>query len=411
VRVLVCPARMEIGGSQSNAVELARGVADLGHEVTLFGPDGPLVAVVADLGLDYVVAPVEQSWPSRRNIAALRSHLRARPVDVLHGYEWGPTVDLAFGPHLTAGIPLLTTVLSMSVPDFLPRHCPLIVGTAQLAEQHAGDFTRVSLMEPPIDTVRNAPRDTVAARRRFGIRPDEMVLTVVGRLVPDLEKVQGVLAAIGAVDALAGARPVRLLVVGDGPGLPDVRARAVSVNARHQRDVVTVTGSLLDPRDAYEAADIVLGMGSSALKGLAFGKPLVVQGAAGFWRLAEPATSAAFLREGWYGRNGAGVPDLLAALGPVLDDAARRRYLGSFGRELVVDRFSLTAASGNLEAAYSAAVAEPPSRAATARGLTASGFRLARFKFAMARHRLAAGRPALAATSGTSATSARRARA
>jgi len=403
VKILVCPARMEIGGSQSNAVELARGVADLGHEVTLFGPDGPLVAVVADLGLDYVIAPVEQRWPSPRNIAALRAHLRARPVDVLHGYEWGPTVDLAFGPHLAQGTPLVTTVLSMSVPDFLPRHCPLIVGTAQLAEQHAGEYARVTLMEPPIDTIRNAPRDTVAARRRFGIPPDDVVLTVVGRLVPDLEKVQGVLSAIGAVDELAGTRAVRILVVGEGPGLPDVLALAGTVNARHRREVVTVTGSLLDPRDAYAAADIVLGMGSSALKGLAFGKPLVVQGAAGFWRLAEPGTSAVFLRDGWYGRNGAGVPDLLDALGPVLDDAGRRRDLGTFGRELVVQRFSLAAASRDLAAGYAAAIADRPGRLVAGRGLAGAGIRLARFKFAMARHRLAARRTALAAPSAVAA--------
>jgi glycosyltransferase involved in cell wall biosynthesis len=393
----VCPARMEIGGSQSNAVELARGVADLGHEVTLFGPDGPLVSVVADLGLEYVVAPVEQRWPSLRNIAAVRERLRARPVDVLHGYEWGPAIDLAFGPHLSAGIPLVTTVLSMSVPDFLPRHCPLIVGTAQLAAQHARDFAQIALMEPPIDTVRNAPRDPAPARRRFGIRPGDVVLTVVGRLVADLEKLQGVLTAIDAVDQLAGARTVRLIVVGDGPGLPDVLNHAGIVNRRHHREVVTVTGSLLDPREAYAAADIVLGMGSSALKGMAFGKPLVVQGAAGFWRLAEPATTAEFLSDGWYGTSGRGVADLLTALGPVLEDTGRRRDLGAFGRELVLRRFSLAAASRELAAVYAAAIAGPPGRAAAGRGLAGAGIRLARFKFAMARHALAARRPTLAA--------------
>ena len=43
MRILVYPAKMEIGGSQLNAIELARGVAELGHDVLLFGPTGPLV--------------------------------------------------------------------------------------------------------------------------------------------------------------------------------------------------------------------------------------------------------------------------------------------------------------------------------------------------------------------------------
>jgi glycosyltransferase involved in cell wall biosynthesis len=385
----VCPARMEIGGSQTNAVELARGVADLGHDVTLFGPNGPLVSVVRELGLNYVTAPVDQRWPSRRNIAALGSLLGSEPVDVLHAYEWGPAVDLAFGPHLRTGTPLVTTVLSMSVPDFLPRHCPLIVGTTQLAARHANEFAEVTLMEPPIDTVKNAPGDAEAARRRFGLEPDDLVLTVVGRLVPDLEKVEGVLTAVSVVDELANGRSVRLLVVGDGPGLVEVRAKAGAVNARHGRDVVIVTGSLLDPRDAYAAADVVLGMGSSALKGMSFGKPLVVQGAAGFWRLAEPATLPTFLDDGWYGCNGKGAADLLIALGPVLDDPDRRLELGRFGRGLVEERFSLVGASRLLAAVYARARAQPPGRAATGAGLAGAGLRLARFKVAMARHRLA----------------------
>jgi glycosyltransferase involved in cell wall biosynthesis len=380
---------MEIGGSQTNAVELARAVADLGHEVTLFGPDGPLVSVVRELGLDYVTAPVDQRWPSRRNIAALGSLMKRTPVDVLHAYEWGPAVDLAFGPHLRTGTPLVTTVLSMSVPDFLPRHCPLIVGTTELAARHANEFAQVTLMEPPIDTVKNAPGGAEAARRRFGFAPDDLVLTVVGRLVPDLEKVDGVLAAISAVDELASGRPVRLLVVGDGPGLAEVRASADTVNARHRRDVVIVTGSLLDPRDAYSAADIVLGMGSSALKGMSFGKPLVVQGAAGFWRLAEPATLPMFLADGWYGHNGAGAAELLSALRPILDYSERRRDLGRFGRDLVVERFSLAGASRLLADVYAGALDRPPGRGASGAGLAGAGLRLARFKFAMARHRLA----------------------
>jgi len=386
----VSPARMEIGGSQTNAVELARGIADLGHDVSMFGPDGPLVSIVDDLGLDYTVAPEDQRWPSVRNMRELTALVRTRRIDLVHGYEWGPTIDLAFGPHRSIGTPLVTTILSMSVPDFLPRHVPLVVGTAELKQQHSRQFARVALIEPPVDTTRNAPRDQVDAKSRFGFRPEDLVISVVGRLVTDLDKLDGVQAAITAVDVLAADGPVRLLIAGDGPGLAHVHGHADAVNARHGRDVVTVTGGLLDPREAYASADVVLGMGSSALKGLAFAKPLVVQGAAGFWCLLEPSTLPRFLAEGWYGRNGAGTATLLEILRPLIRDAGRRHELGEFGRDVVVERFSLTGASRDLADVYRRALAEPGSRAASYRGLTGAGFRLARFKFALARHRVRA---------------------
>ena len=116
------------------------------------------------------------------------------------------------------------------------------------------------------------------------------------------------LGAIDTVGRLAQDRRVRLLVAGDGPGLPLVRAAAQAVNAATGRETVLVPGALLDPRPAYEAADVVLGMGSSALKGMAFAKPLVVQGADGFWELVTPQSVDLFLRQGWYG-HGSGSGD------------------------------------------------------------------------------------------------------
>ena len=99
------------------------------------------------------------------------------------------------------------------------------------------------------------------------------------------------------------------------------------------RDVVLVTGALLDPRPAYAAADIVIGMGSSALKGMAFGKPLVVQGEQGFWKLLEPATLPIFLAQGFLprwnpGRSARGADP--ADLGPGM--AGRTRRVCASGR-------------------------------------------------------------------------------
>lgn len=389
MRVLVCPAMMEIGGSQTNAVELAKGVADLGHDVVLFCPDGDLLDTVRNFGLQYELAPRERSWPSRHNMHALNRLVRERAIDVVHGYEWGPAIDLAFGPHLRYGVPVVTTVMSMSVPDFLPRHTPLLVGTARLRAEQARTRDGVRLMEPPIDTVCNAPGDGHSARARFGFRPDEFIVTVVGRLVTDLEKVHGIIEAISAVDALAETVPIRLLVVGDGSGLAQVRACADTVNARHGRDTILVAGALMDPRDAYDAADVVLGMGSSALKGLAFAKPLVVQGAAGFWRLLDDSSLAMFLEHGWYGARGGGAVELAGILHRLYAAPSLRDELGEFGRALVSDRFSLARASDDLVGIYSEAIGNRPSPLRSWSGLASSAVRLAKFKFALQRHRWA----------------------
>jgi hypothetical protein len=127
---------------------------------------------------------------------------------------------------------------------------------------------------------------------------------------------------------------------------------------------VVLTGQLADPRPAYAAADVMLGMGGSALRALAFAKPLVVQGECGFWSLLTAQTQPVFLRQGWYGVGSdvdgrvAGAARLAEILRPLLLDVDRRSELGQLGRDLVVGRFSLQAAAALLEQVYTAAVAD-----------------------------------------------------
>ena len=126
-----------------------------------------------------------------------------------------------------------------------------------------------------------------------------------------------------------------------------------------------MTGALQDPHPAYAAADIVLGMGGSAIRGLAHGKPVIVLGAGGFALSYEPATIEHFRREGFYGEGVDGDP--VEALGRQIrelhENPARRQELSVFALEEAATRFGLDAAADSLEAIYRSAVASPPRRA------------------------------------------------
>jgi len=131
-----------------------------------------------------------------------------------------------------------------------------------------------------------------------------------------------------------------------------------------------------DPRDAYDAADVVLGMGGSALRALAFGKPLIVQGERGFWRLLTPDTVEQFLWTGWYGIGDsvdAGAELFVTEIGPILDDSDRRETLGRFGRHLVEQRFGLDDAAERQLVIYKAALALRAGRTGVLTDLVRSG--------------------------------------
>ncbi|MBI1759642.1 MAG: glycosyltransferase family 4 protein [Actinobacteria bacterium] len=372
MRVLVYPHSMEIGGSQLNAVELAAAVRDRGHDVLLVAEDGPLVGTVRELGLEWL--PLAGGARRRRPSAAVARQLvelvGARRVDVVHGYEWPPGVEAFFGPRRRSGTAVVCTVMSMSVAPFLPRSLPLVVGTADIRRRAlAAGFRRVTLIEPPVDvTANSALLPAGDFRERYGLAPDVPLIVTACRLVPEL-KLEGLLAAVTAVGSVnAAGLACQLAIVGDGPARPLIAERAAAVNAAAVnaasvdtaagRPLVVLTGTLDDPRPAYAAADLTLGMGGSALRGMAFGKPLVVQGERGFWETLTPESAGRFCEQGWYG-VGDGQDGALALAGilrELLTDPARRRQLGDFARDLVVQRFSLQRAAAIQETVYAVAL-------------------------------------------------------
>lgn len=363
MKVLVYPHDLGIGGSQLNAIDLAAATRELGHDVAVFGEPGPLTARIAELGLDFVAAPHGRVRPSPGVVKDLRRIVREREIDVVHGYEWPPAIQAILavaGTQATA----VSTVMSMSVAPFIPRQHPLVVGTQAIAAAEKGlGRERVWVIEPPVDLSHDDPdRDygSAAFRQQVGAEPDSLLVVVVGRLAQAL-KLEGLLTAIRVAPTL-GAN-VQLVIVGDGASRPDIERGALVANTLANRNAVIVVGALADPRPAYAAADVMLGMGGSALRALSFGKPLVVQGERGYWSLLTPESFGQFAWAGWYGlglSTADGPAALSAALSPLVGDPRRRAELGAYGRRLAVECFSLERAARAQVDIYEAILATRP---------------------------------------------------
>jgi hypothetical protein len=355
VRILISLFRLAIGGSQINAIEIGARLCQRGHEVIVYAPDGELRDRIDDLGLEFVPAgPARRRHPpTMAGVRRLTELVRERKIDLIHAYEWSPTLEAAYGPHRRLGVPVLSTVYAVEVPRFVPRDLPMIVGYSNEVErQRRRGRSLVYRVACPVDIEANAPvADSGPARRRFGLGDDELAAVVVSRLAPDLKR-EGLLAAVAAAGLVDPALNLRLLIVGDGPCRQELQAAADKANADLGREGVTLTGRMLDPRDAYAAADIVLGMGSSAQKGAAFGKPVVIQGEKGYWEVLTPATLPTYLRQNFYGIGDGsdGAPRLARILTDLAGDRLRWAELGAFGRSTALSVFSNDAAAERVAA-------------------------------------------------------------
>lgn len=357
LKVLVHPTDLIRGGAYLNALDYAEGIQRRGHDVLVAAPEGELADSLEGRGLRWRRTPTRSRDGLDRSVIRTLSEVAAefRP-DLVHTYEFPAMLHAFYGVHLRRRVPQLATNLSMTTPRVLPRSVPLTLGTKALREE-AESFHRapVRLLEPAIDLDTDRPEcvSDAAIRGLVPSEPDVPVVVIVSRLARWM-KFDGIRDTILAVGDIAATRPVRLVIAGDGDAFDDVEELARSVNEATGRRTVLLTGALANPRPVYAAADIVVGMGTSAIRGMAFGRPVVVTGIEGFVRPVAPETFDHFDREGLWGIGGSAPPvhEIARLLTVLMDDPGRRDVLGRWGARVARERYGLGRSVERLEAMY-----------------------------------------------------------
>ena len=363
MKILVFAHQLEVGGTQVNAIELTAALRDFhGHDVVLFAAPGPMVELVRQKGLQYLPAPDGRVHPSLERMRALRKVVRSERPDIIHAWDWWQCLDAYYGVHLPMRMPIIVTDMNMQMSRLLPKALPTTFGIPELVDQaRASGRRRAELLLPPMDVRWNAPGvvDPRRFREQYAVDDREILLVIVSRLAESL-KGESLRRTIDAVRTLGRDFPLRLLVVGDGTMRSHLQQLAEAANRELGRAAVALTGALLDPRPAYAAADLVVGMGGSALRAMAFGKPVVIVGERGFSAPFNPQTADSFHYRGIYG-VGDGSSDntrLVNDIRQLVEDPRLLSGLGEFSRQFVVKNFSLEAGSATLARMCETALSE-----------------------------------------------------
>jgi len=362
MRVLVVLNSLELGGTQINAVDFARALRSHGIDSILIGDtrsagEGPSLHDYAKkYGIE--IEPYSPESGTTAHARQLRDMAERLDVDIVHVYGmWGAARPTYWGPSRFGRLPWVQTVYEMSITSVVHRRVPLIVGTEYLVEELADRPGKTILVSPPVDLAADTPDVTEArsfrAEHRLG---GGVLLGIVSRLDSRMKAV-AIETAIAAMSELAKCGAT-LFVVGGGDAEHALGAKADAVNDDVGRPVVRMLGPMSDPRPAYAASDIMLGMGGSAARSLAFGKPLIVQGEAGWSQLFERTTARFLARSSYWSPDKPAQPveNLVHIADPLITDATRREELGAFGREFAESRFGLEAMTDRLANFYGEAI-------------------------------------------------------
>lgn len=284
------------GGAETLSLDMCRAIpADVVRQtfVTTIGREGSLAPQFRAAGADVVECPLR---PAATFPLRLRRHLRARPVDVVVSHiSLFSAVVLAVAA--VSGVPVRIARMwseSDGRPDTLARRllravlrrllalvATDIVAVSDAAMAYAGRRAGkpgCRILYNSVDASRVAGGDRAAARRHWGIAPDELVIGYVGRAAPEKNRpfLIDVHRALRS-QAPPSAPTSRLLIVGPC-GTDDI----VSAHPQVVDDPTVILGGEVDEiASVLAAVDVFVlpshweGLPGVVLEALATGLPVV----------------------------------------------------------------------------------------------------------------------------------------
>jgi glycosyltransferase involved in cell wall biosynthesis len=378
VRVLHVITRMILGGAQENTLLSVEGLDAMpGYDVALVsgvdrGEEGDLLArtratidlaIVPQLRRNVnLLADLIALWQLYRLIREGRYHivhthlakagilgrvaarLAGTPI-VVHGLHGLVFHD--YQPRLQSRLWWLVQKACDPLTDHYVSVSNVISEKAVASRLTAASKLTTVYSGMELDWFLDADVDPAAARRRFGIPADALVIGKIARMVPVKNHDQ----LLDAAPEIVARHPeVRFLLVGDGPLVGHLRVRAAELGI-----IAHVVFAGLVPREEIPATiaamDVLAhtavyeGLPRVLVQALAMGKPCVAFDADGTREVVVPGETGYLVPAG----DRAG---LVAALDRLLADPDLRARLGANGRRLVDPAFRAETMVAHIAAVY-----------------------------------------------------------
>jgi len=360
---------MGIGGAETHILELSKRLVSKGHRVTVASNGGEYVKVLEAAGVRHETVPMHRRTIGAmvRSYFALRRLIRREGFDVVHAHARIPGflcglirrkrskyvfVTTAHGMFAASGLAgklsnwgQKTIAVSEDIRDYL-------------IARYGVPATNIFLTANGIDMERFSPEVSgEAVRREFGISADAPVVLHVSRLDQEPAIIADQLLSI-APDLCEACPGLQILIVGGGDQLERLREEADAVNQSIGRTAVHMTGSRTDVEAGIAASDVFVGVSRAALEAMSGARPVVLAGAQGYIGIFDQAKRMNAQRTNFCGR-GEALPTETRLREDVLQllqlEPSEREALGTYGREMVQEQYSIETMTQDTLSAYEAA--------------------------------------------------------
>ena len=356
-------AAMDIGGAETHILELSRELVRRGHTVTVASNGGVYVKELEESGVRHASIPLHTKNPKSMLSARkmLIRHMTDEGYDVVHAHARIPGF-IGAAAAKKCGVPFVTTFHGVYDPVWYLRLLTR-VGKYTLAvsddvreylmKYYGTPYENIAITVNGIDTD-TFERDT-AAEPAVPEMADGDSIVCVTRL--DRDPAYHVFRMIEAMPGIAEKCPgAKLIIVGGGDVLDEVRSASASANEKIGADKIIVTGPRTDIAKILKRAKVFVGVSRAAMEAMATRVPVVLTGAQGHLGIYTPELeqTAAATNFCCRDRDVADSDILLENVTEVLSYSDEKlAEMGDYNRDVVMRLYSVGRMADDAEGLYS----------------------------------------------------------
>lgn len=393
LNIIIAINTMNIGGSETYVITLAKELKQRGHNVTVVSTGGALVEDLAESGIKHytVKMPLYGSTSSEpvtneaRYLASIIASWIRRPwkilwffigviqfikiikrekIDILHSNQPGPTLITYLASQITRA-PFVTTVHGTLRNEFPPiglrfirkKFRKIIVISDEIKEHliknYRIDSQKISVIYNGIDLKKFYPDVNMAGLNTWSMNDLRRVVHIGGGGGGGLKSM------LDAVPIIAQKVPDVEIVIPRKDDELNILAR--KINQQFDREVVRIIRPTKDIIGIISSSEVVVAIGRSALETMACGKPVVLAGrrtgpfGGSFGGVISKDNISEIKKYNFSGRNSSEVtsPENMAeAIIKLLTDEKYRQGVGVFDRKIVEEEFNIEKITGQVENVY-----------------------------------------------------------
>lgn len=298
MKILMVTMGLDIGGAETHIVELCKGLAAEGHDVTVASNGGVYVSEITDAGVTHVRLPLNNKRLDSvvRSYFGLKKLIKHGKFDIVHAHARIPAFicgmlekNISFRFVTTAHLDFSLNKLWQKIACWGEKTLAVSDDIKEyLIEGYGVCPDNISVTINGIDGRKfSGDVDPSPILREFGLNDDTKKIVYLSRIDPDRSLPAFQLVKI-APEIIKKYGKLDIIIVGGGDDFSSLKKAADRANSEIGYRAVVVTGTRTDINRFMACADIFIGVSRAVLEAMSSGKPVVLSGNQGHLGIVSP---------------------------------------------------------------------------------------------------------------------------